>query len=162
MCTEGDTCDSAETDEHVPAGGGIRCLDVSFIRLGFHGIIFATMVRKNETTRRKPPRPQIPLVGYAWVSIKDQDTTLQREAVHQHGCESERILVDMVSGARVHRPGLEACLASLQQGNVQVGWRLDWLARSMPHLRSGTATSTCGSRISATRSVFPTRRFTST
>ena len=74
------------------------------------------MVWKNETTRRKPPRQQTHLVGYARVSTEDQDITLQLEALRQHGCGPKRIFVDTASGARAHRPGLEAGLASLQPG----------------------------------------------
>jgi DNA invertase Pin-like site-specific DNA recombinase len=92
------------------------------------------MAGKNETTRRQLPRPQTDLVGYARGSTEDQDVTLQLEALRRHGCGPERIFVDMASGARAHRPGLEACVASLQQGDVLVVWRLDRLGRSMPHL----------------------------
>jgi len=109
-------------------------LDVSSIRLGFHGIIIAIMAGNNESARRKPARSQTHLVGYARVSTEDQDVTLQLEALRRHGCRPEQIFVDTASGARAHRPGLEACLASLQQGDVLVVWRLDRLGRSMPHL----------------------------
>ena len=37
-------------------------------------------------------------------------------------------------GARTQRPGLDACLESLREGNVSLVWRLDRLGRSMPHL----------------------------
>jgi DNA invertase Pin-like site-specific DNA recombinase len=104
------------------------------MRLSFHRIIISTMARKNETTRQAPAGPQTRLVGYARISTEDQDVTLQLEALRRHGCGPERIFVDTASGARAHRPGLEACMASLQPGDVLVVWRLDRLGRSMPHL----------------------------
>jgi hypothetical protein len=87
--------------------------DVSSIRLSFHHIIISTMAGKNETTRRTPAGPQTGLVGYARVSTEGQEVMLQLEALRRHGCEPERIFMDTASGARAHRPGLKACMASL-------------------------------------------------
>ena len=92
------------------------------------------MPGENETARQPPAGPQTRLVGYARVSTEDQDVTLQLEALRRHGCGPDRIFVDTASGARAVRPGLEACVASLQPGDVLVVWRLDRLGRSMPHL----------------------------
>jgi DNA invertase Pin-like site-specific DNA recombinase len=57
------------------------------------------MAGKNGTARRKPPCLQTRIVGYTRVSTKDQDVTLQLEALRRHGCGSERIFVDTASGA---------------------------------------------------------------
>ncbi len=73
-------------------------------------------------------------MGYARVSTDEQDVALQLEALQQHGCEREWIFVDTASGARTQRPGLDACLDSLREGDVLLVWRLDRLGRSMPHL----------------------------
>lgn len=117
-----------------PQAAFFAALHISSSRLSFHSIIISTMAGEHETTRQKPARPQRCLVGYARVSTEEQDATLQLEALRRHGCRPERIFVDTASGAHAHRPGVEACLASLQPGDVLVVWRLDRLGRSMPHL----------------------------
>lgn len=72
------------------------------------------------------------LVGYARVSTHDQTTALQLDALKAAGCAE--IHQDRVSGAVVCRPGLDAALASLIDGDVLVVWKLDRLGRSLAHL----------------------------
>ena len=74
------------------------------------------------------------LVGYARVSTGDQDLQLQLDALKTAGCRDVDIYTDKASGARVSRPGLDACVAVLEPGDTLVVWRLDRLGRSMPHL----------------------------
>jgi DNA invertase Pin-like site-specific DNA recombinase len=74
------------------------------------------------------------LVGYARVSTDDQDPALQIDSLFGLGVARDEIFTDKVSGARTQRPGLEACLAHLRQGDTLVVWRLDRLGRSMHHL----------------------------
>lgn len=71
-------------------------------------------------------------IGYARVSMSEQNTALQTDALHKAGCE--RVFQDTVSGAISERPGLSAALAILRNGDVLVVWRLDRLGRSLPHL----------------------------
>jgi len=92
------------------------------------------MAVKNKTQRQKKQCIASRLVGYARVSTDDQDVSLQLEALQQHGCKRELIFIDTASGARTQRPGLEACLDHLREGDVLIVWRLDRLGRSMPHL----------------------------
>lgn len=73
-------------------------------------------------------------VGYARVSRLDQDLRLQMDALVKAGCQKSDIYVDKISGAREKRPGLEACLSVLGEGDVLVVWRLDRLGRSLTHL----------------------------
>ena len=76
------------------------------------------------------------LVGYMRISKSDgrQTLALQRDALTAAGVESTRLYEDMASGRRDDRPGLMACLKSLQPGNTLVVWKLDRLGRDLKHL----------------------------
>ncbi len=73
-------------------------------------------------------------IGYARVSTEDQDLSLQTDALKEAGCTAKNIFTDKISGARSNRPGLDACLKTLQPGGTLLVWRLDRLGRSMSHL----------------------------
>ena len=73
------------------------------------------------------------LIGYARVSTAEQDLALQLDALHAAG--ATRVFEDRgVSGARTERPGLDAALSFLRDGDTLVVWKLDRLGRSMTHL----------------------------
>ncbi len=76
------------------------------------------------------------LIGYARVSKSDgsQVLDLQRDALIEAGIDSDRIYEDLASGRKDSRPGLVACLKSLQPGNTLVVWKLDRLGRDLKHL----------------------------
>src|SRR5258707_8644899 len=73
------------------------------------------------------------LVGYARVSTQDQDLALQIDALLKYGVAEDLIFTDKASGAKHQRPGLDACLAQLRDGDVLLVWRLDRLGRSVRH-----------------------------
>ncbi|WP_198595222.1 recombinase family protein [Vibrio splendidus] len=75
-------------------------------------------------------------IGYARVSTDEQELHLQIDALITEGCAEKHIFADKVSGAKSDRPGLEACISTLQEGDILVVWRLDRLGRSMAHLIS--------------------------
>ncbi len=68
-------------------------------------------------------------IGYARVSIDDQDTAAQVTALKAAGCE--RIFREKASGGRWDRPELHRLLDQLRQGDVLVVWKLDRLSRSL-------------------------------
>lgn len=72
-------------------------------------------------------------IGYTRVSTEEQNLDLQRQALERAGCAV--IYEDRgLSGAALHRPGLEQALQAAQAGAVLTVWKLDRLGRSLPHL----------------------------
>jgi DNA invertase Pin-like site-specific DNA recombinase len=74
------------------------------------------------------------LVGYARVSLPEQQLALQEDALRQAGCE--KIYTDTVSGKHKERPGLTQALEVVRTGDTLVVWKLDRLGRSLAHLVS--------------------------
>lgn len=72
-------------------------------------------------------------IGYARVSTRDQKLRMQLEGLKAVECD--KIFKDHgVSGAKDTRPGLDAMLAELRQGDSVVVFKLDRLGRSVLHL----------------------------
>jgi DNA invertase Pin-like site-specific DNA recombinase len=72
------------------------------------------------------------IIGYARVSMHDQNLDLQQDALQNAGCD--KILVDQITGKSLRRPGLEQTMEILRSGDTLVVWRLDRLGRSLKHL----------------------------
>jgi len=71
-------------------------------------------------------------IGYARVSMQEQNLNLQKDALKKAGCE--KIVVDVASGKSEVRAGLEKLREVMRKGDVVVVWRLDRLGRSLRHL----------------------------
>ncbi|WP_422450654.1 MULTISPECIES: recombinase family protein [unclassified Endozoicomonas] len=71
-------------------------------------------------------------IGYARVSTKDQDLSLQREALLAAGCN--KIYEDKVSGTQSNREGLKLAFEVLRDGDTLIVWKLDRLGRSATNL----------------------------
>lgn len=78
------------------------------------------------------------LVGYARVSMQDQNPALQLDALTAAGCE--KVFTEKASGAQRDRPDLAAALSYMRSGDSLVVWKLDRLARSLPQLIETVAT----------------------
>lgn len=73
------------------------------------------------------------LIGYARVSTSDQKLDMQLDALAGAGCQ--KVFYDHgVSGAKAARPGLDALLEYLCEGDMLVVYKLDRLGRSSFHL----------------------------
>ncbi len=71
-------------------------------------------------------------IGYARVSTKEQELTLQLDALNKYGVDS--VYADKGQrGKWKHRPELDACMAALKEGDTLVVWKLDRLYRSVVH-----------------------------
>jgi DNA invertase Pin-like site-specific DNA recombinase len=71
-------------------------------------------------------------IGYARVSTKDQNLSLQMDALQNEGCK--QIFQEKVSGAKSDRPELKKMINQLREGDVIVTWKLDRLGRSLRDL----------------------------
>jgi DNA invertase Pin-like site-specific DNA recombinase len=74
------------------------------------------------------------LIGYARVSTDEQHLDLQRDALLNAGVAAKDIYTDKVTGVKSERPGLQAALSHLREGDALIVWRLDRLGRSLKHL----------------------------
>src|SRR5262249_60935954 len=74
------------------------------------------------------------LIGYARVSTDEQNLDLQRDALLKAGVAAKDIYTDKVTGVTSERPGLQAALSHLREGDTFIVWRLDRLGRSLKHL----------------------------
>ena len=74
------------------------------------------------------------LIGYARVSTNEQNLDLQRDALRKVGVIAKNLYTDKITGTKQDRPGLEAALSHLREGDTFVVWRLDRLGRSLKHL----------------------------
>lgn len=77
-------------------------------------------------------------IGYCRVSKSDgsQVLDLQKDALIKAGVDERLLYADHASGKKDDRPGLEACLKALREGDTLIVWKLDRLGRNLRHLVS--------------------------
>jgi DNA invertase Pin-like site-specific DNA recombinase len=95
-------------------------------------------VTARTSTERSPDKPAggLTLTGYARVSTREQDLTVQRRALAELGVPVDRIYVDHgLTGTNRDRPGLREAMAAVRAGETLVVTKLDRLARSLPDAR---------------------------
>ena len=71
-------------------------------------------------------------IGYARVSSKEQNLSLQIDALEREGCK--RIFQEKIGGAKADRPELQRMIDQLREGDVVITWKLDRLGRSLRDL----------------------------
>ncbi len=87
------------------------------------------------------------VIGSLWVSsdADRQTTDRQHDARRATGVDERHRFQDQASGARDDRPGLAQALTFLQPGDGRMGWKRDWLGRSLPHrIESANGLKTAG------------------
>lgn len=72
------------------------------------------------------------IIGYARVSLDDQNPALQLDALTAAG--ADRVYADHATGSTMSRPQLRLALEHASAGDVLTVWRLDRLGRSMTDL----------------------------
>jgi len=72
------------------------------------------------------------LVGYARVSIQDQNLDLQLDALNDAGCK--KVFQEKVSGKKADRVELKKAITYMRKGDVLCVWQLSRLGRSLKDL----------------------------
>lgn len=91
-------------------------------------------VKPPEIADEKLPKPTGHLVGYARVSMDDQDNRRQRDALMAAGVEPSDIWEDHASGRSMSRRGWQGCYRDLQPGDTLVIASIDRLSRDLVDL----------------------------
>lgn len=63
-----------------------------------------------------------------------QTVDLQKDALVAAGVTKKHMYEDQTSGRKDDRPGLDACLKALREGDTLLVWKLDRLGRDLTHL----------------------------
>lgn len=69
------------------------------------------------------------IIGYARVSTRDQNLSMQIDALNRAGCE--KIYQEKQSGTKGNREQLIACMKELRAGDTLVVYKLDRLGRTL-------------------------------
>jgi DNA invertase Pin-like site-specific DNA recombinase len=84
-----------------------------------------------DVTNGNPAIPKPHLVGYARVSMSDQNNDRQRDELIRYGVDPRDIFEDKASGRNMKRPGWHDCWRDLRAGDVLVVHAIDRLGRDL-------------------------------
>ncbi|PHN04375.1 recombinase family protein [Flavilitoribacter nigricans] len=71
-------------------------------------------------------------IGYVRSSTKEQNLSLQLDALKKEGCE--KIYQEKISGAKAARPELQRMIEQLRVGDIIIIWKLDRMGKSLRDL----------------------------
>ena len=74
------------------------------------------------------------IFAYARISTEAQNFDLQLDAFKKENIDPKNIYIDISSGAKEKRKGLDELLTRLKKGDVLLVWKIDRIARSTIHL----------------------------
>ena len=80
---------------------------------------------------KQPTQHDGRLIGYARVSIDEQNLDMQIQALLNAGVHPDNIHTDKVSALALNRPGLNSALMDAVDGDVVCVWKLDRFGRSV-------------------------------
>ena len=72
------------------------------------------------------------IIGYARISIPEQNIKTQIDLLQEQGCE--QIYRDVASGVREDRQGLKEMLSFLREGDIVIVYKLDRIFRSLKNM----------------------------
>lgn len=93
-----------------------------------------THVVATSTVKWKRPKDGQMMIGYARVSMSDQNNQRQLDELIRFGVAPEDIFQDKASGKTADRPAWKACFRDLQKGDWLIIWSLDRLGRKLSDL----------------------------
>ena len=74
------------------------------------------------------------IFAYARISTEAQNFDLQLDAFKKENIDPKNIYIDISSGAKEKRKGLDELLTRLKKGDVLFVWKIDRIARRTIHL----------------------------
>lgn len=95
--------------------------------------VYTHVVAKSTVKWKKPKDGQM-MIGYARVSMSDQNNQRQVDELIRHGVAPEDIFQDKQSGKTLDRPAWKACFRDLQKDDLLVIYSLDRLGRNLRDL----------------------------
>lgn len=93
------------------------------------------LIAQSTVKWRRPKDGQM-MIGYARVSMSDQNNQRQIDELVRYGVAPEDVFQDKASGKTVARPAWQACFRDLQKNDLLVIYSLDRLGRNLHDLIS--------------------------